>query len=156
VNLFQRIKSDWLIRKTDCLAKKGKKEEALKLLDQAGHSLNLDIQRIWLMIDTGKTKEAEELLSSAIEKNPKNPVLMMLQGETYLKLKKFEEAKNVLKETLGLSRDNIRVEYLLGQALCALGEFDQATGYFESTVKYDKHLALTRLLTFAESVLLKK
>jgi Flp pilus assembly protein TadD len=156
MGFFGCFKQRCAIRKSDRLARQGRSEEALRVVEEAlsgQRSVDLLIQRIWLLTDQGKYADALPAADEALREHPNHSVLHMLRGEILLKSGQADGAREALLKALALSGENIRVEYLLGLSYVALGDLDKASHYFDSSVRYDKRLVQSRLLAMAERYL---
>ncbi len=160
LNLLAWWKRESLLRKAQRLVRGGKEEEALDAMNQATklfpRHLQVAIQHCWLLADLNRHTEAKQRVMASLEQWPENGILHMLKGEIEYALKDYAGAKVSLHRALELCGENLRVEYDLGRIYLALGELDQATHYFESTVKYDRTLVDSRLLVMAEHYLLRQ
>jgi tetratricopeptide (TPR) repeat protein len=151
---------DRAVRKADRLARHGRAPEALSILEKelerSPGAPDLVAQRAWLLCDLGRPDEALAAIDAGLAAVPDHAVLQMIRGEALLKKRDYEGARSALTRSLELAGENIRTEYLLGLAYVALGETEKASRYFESSVRYDRHLVESRLLAMAERYLFEK
>lgn len=160
MNPLQWLQKERLIRKADRFARRGNSEKALELLnetrDRFPGNLDVEIQRVWMIADLKRFDEALVLLNPLLTAKPKNGFLHLLHGEVLYALGRYEEAKTALLLSLELSGENLRSEYALGLVYIALKDMERASRYFESIVRYDKHLVQSRLLAMAEAFLFER
>jgi tetratricopeptide (TPR) repeat protein len=158
--MFGWIQREFIVRRVERLARKGKLDEALTEIENAlarrPDDVQLSVQKAWLLSDLHRNDDALLELARGLDLSPHNGVLHMLQGEVLYRKGEYEAAKSSLTKALEYSGENIRVEYLLGLAHIALNDLEKASHYFESSVRYDKLLVRSRLLAMAEHYLFRQ
>jgi len=122
-------------------------------LERSPGSADLLIQKAWTEADLKRYEDASMTIRKGLECHPNHAILLSIQGEILYAQGQYEGARETLHRALVLSGENLRIEYGLGLVYTALGDFDKASHYFESSVKYDKSLVASRLLAMAERFL---
>jgi tetratricopeptide (TPR) repeat protein len=67
------------------------------------------------------------LLEAVLQQDPQNDNAFMLQGEAFLRLRKFGEAEKALRQAVTLNQNNDRAHFLLGGVLWEEKKYDEAT-----------------------------
>lgn len=157
--MFNWLRKENCLKKTDKLAKQGKISDALSMLNEeirrSGH-YDLVKQKIWLLKEARDYDTALAEIDVHLPSKPNDSVLHLLKGELLLAKKKFKDALESLLKAVEVGGENIWAEYLMGRAHLGLGDSDKASECFMSIVKYDKHFVSSRLLVVAEALLLEK
>lgn len=86
-------------------------------------------------IEKGNYPEAVTYLEPYAAKFPKNDVVLSNLGLCYLNLQRFDDAVNVLNQTLALNRDNMNAGYWLGLSYMYKQNFTQAAPILKSVVE---------------------
>ena len=106
--------------------------------------------------EQGQIEQSKGYLETALIHDAENPVLHLAMGEVLRAEKEFEASIEALEKSLELSPDNPRTEYLMGLNHLSLGHEEQASIHFEKVAREDRDFLLARLLTIAESYVLKQ
>ncbi|MCB0327016.1 MAG: tetratricopeptide repeat protein [Bdellovibrionales bacterium] len=132
-------------------------DQALERLDQALKQFPNDcsflIEKTWTLLDQKHWDQAHDIAHKLYQKDSQHPVYALLLGEALYGQKHYEKAIEILKQCMSLSSGNLKAEYMLGLCYTALQDFDAASSYFESLVRYDPAILHSRLLVMAESYL---
>lgn len=91
------------------------------------------------LLELGRPKEAAGLCEENAGKYANYLSGLMVLGESYLALKDYEKAKEILNLALKLDPDNLRGLYLLGRTAKASGEIILALSFFERVLEADPY-----------------
>jgi tetratricopeptide (TPR) repeat protein len=106
--------------------------------------------------EQGQVDPAKSYLQQALDHDKENPVLHLAMGEVLNAQKDYEGSMAALEKSADLSPDNPRTEYLMGLNCLGLGQEEQASLHFEKVAREDRDFLMARLLTIAESHVLKQ
>jgi len=128
-------------------------EKGRKIFPQ---DLNLIIAQINIYLAQGKTKEANDLLAVAVNKDPNNPALHFAIGANMDEVGNFAEAEKSYKKAIELKPDYFDAYYNLGALYVnsAASKMEEANKLPLGDAKYDELKAVAdKLLTDAIPVL---
>lgn len=126
----------------EVLLYKGKVFEELEKFQEAEESYNqiLSINKdspkaklalANLLIRQGKSEDGLNLLEDIKTKNPQDTDALIMLGETYLKLKKFDLATENLRHVIEVDNYNTYARYLLARAYIEKQEYEEALKHLE-------------------------
>ena len=97
-------------------------------------------QRASAMIAKEAYEPGTNLLAKVIEQDSGNPRFLMEDGDALIRIGKYREAEEHLREALSIKPDDARIHYLLGECYETWGKPDQALKEYETTLSLNpKH-----------------
>ncbi len=92
------------------------------------------------LINVGNPRAAETVCREAVERNPKDVNMLGLLGAVLVKMRRLEEAEQVLKRTVSLAPTFAKPHDDLGFVLLELERFDEAAVILQKAVRLDPKL----------------
>jgi tetratricopeptide (TPR) repeat protein len=126
----------------DLIAEKGRLDEGIKTLQQMqkGNDDDLDILSAMVGIyqRAKKWDQAQTVLTTAIQRFPKEEQVYFLQGSVYEKQKKYDDAEKAFRKALEIEKDDPAVLNYLGYMLATRGvHLDEAEALVRKAVESD-------------------
>lgn len=111
-------------------------EEEAQIVGQLSFIKSLrDSEEAEKLLNEGRYEEVISLLSQ--EEDAGNYLKSRILGECYLKLDEADEALKHLKRALDLKMDDAKTHYLTAESAMMLGDFTNATRFYESALKLE-------------------
>ncbi len=128
--------------RADLVAEKGRLDEGIKALQQLQKGGDDDLEVFAAMVGVyqraKKFDQAQNILTTAVQRFPKEETLYFLQGSLYEKQKKYDEAEKAFRKALDLQKDDPAVLNYLGYMLASRGiHLDEAEAMVQKAVQSD-------------------
>src|SRR5262245_51146105 len=126
----------------DLIAERGKLDEGIKALQQMQKGNEDDLDLLATMVGiyqrAKKFNEAQSVLTTAIQRFPKEEQVYFLQGALYEKQKKYDDAEKAFRKALDLQKDDPAVLNYLGFMFAVRGiHLDEAESMVKKAVQTD-------------------
>jgi tetratricopeptide (TPR) repeat protein len=126
----------------DLIAEKGRLEEGIKALQQMQRGNDEDLDVFSAMVGVyqraKKFEQAQNVLTTALQRFPNEQPLFFLQGSLYEKQKKYDEAEKAFRKALELQKDDPAVLNYLGYMFAVRGiHLDEAEAMVQKAVQTD-------------------
>jgi tetratricopeptide (TPR) repeat protein len=126
----------------DVMAEKGKLDEGIKAMQQLQQGNEGDLDIFAAMVGAyqraKKYEQAQTVLTTAIQRFPKEEQVYFLQGSLYEKQKKFDDAEKAFRKALELEKDDPGVLNYLGYMFADRGvHLDEAEAMVQKAVQSD-------------------
>ncbi len=117
--------------------KKGKKtsKSIPRFVKKKSTSSDEILEKAGELIDQKNHAEAEKILISAVEKDPKNPKLYNKLGVIYIEQENFTDAKEAFKTALKYDKNNDLIHNNLGLALFNQGRYVEAIEAYQRSIQ---------------------
>jgi tetratricopeptide repeat protein 21B len=143
-----------LIAASQLYVEKGDFDSAIRMLDKVSVDSpsfsRAQIAKAEIILKHNHDKEGfTRCYSMLVEKDPNNPINLMLLGEAYLKILNPDSAIDALERAYKLDPYNTRLRAKIGRALVATHEYHRAVDFYESALR---EAAKTSVGTHSESL----
>lgn len=93
------------------------------------------LNKVEILLQQRRYEEAEQMLRNLLATDTTNVVYLSLLGEAYYMQDKFEEAKAVTHQAIGLAPDNPELFYLKARIAAEEKDYDAAEGYLDEAIQ---------------------
>lgn len=93
------------------------------------------LNKVEILLQQRRYEEAEQMLRNLLATDTTNVVYLSLLGEAYYMQDKFEEAKAVTHQAIGLAPDNPELFYLKARIAAEEKDYDAAEGYLDGAIQ---------------------
>jgi len=126
----------------DLVAEKGRLDEGVRTLQQMQKGNDDDLDVLSAMVGiyqrAKKWDQAQSVLTTAIQRFPKEEQVYFLQGSVYEKQKKYDDAEKAFRKALEIEKDDPAVLNYLGYMLAVRGtHLDEAEAMVRKAVQSD-------------------
>ncbi len=106
-----------------------------RFVKQKSNSADEVLEKVGELIDQKNHTEAEKILISTIEKDPKNPKLYNKLGVIYIEQENFADAKEAFRTALKYDKNNDLIHNNLGLALFNQGRYVEAIEAYQRSIQ---------------------
>ncbi len=110
-------------------------EQAAKAAELSESSKEAKVANARLAVEQGDTDRAMAILSSALEANPNDPLVLYHRGLVYLRADQFEASAADLEKVIGAKPDHAYAYYYAGLAYSKLDKPDKMVDRYQQFLK---------------------